>query len=99
MVSLITPYLPDKPKPYLNWRLKQNPWVNELELSQKGALFIWDAGFNYAWDLDGTTTFQLHKWLIMRYPELTILPNMIFYRLSNKQPLIIGVAVLPPRIV
>ncbi|RUR13753.1 glycosyltransferase family 39 protein [Legionella sp. km772] len=97
LVSLITPYLPTKTKPYLNWRLKQNPWVDELELSKTGALFIWDVGFNYAWDLEGTTTFQLPQWLFYRYPELIVLPNATFYRLSNKAPIVIGIAILPPR--
>ncbi len=99
LVSLISPYLPDKSKPFLNWQLKENPWVNEMELGKKGALFIWDEGINYAWDHDGRITAHLPEWVLYRFPELIILPNTTFYRLSNNYPLIIGVAILPPRVV
>lgn len=97
LVSLITPYLPDKATPYYNWQLKQNPWLTELNISIHGALFIWDIGANYAWDLDGRNTIKLPQWVLEHYPELIILPSKTYRRLSNNHPLIIGVALLPPR--
>ena len=97
LVSLITPYLPDQAKPYFNWRIIQNPWINELDLSLNGALFIWDVGANYAWDLDGRNTIKLPLLLLERFPELIILPTKTYRRLSNNHPVLIGVGILPPR--
>lgn len=97
LVALTLPYLPNKAQPFLNWRLKQSPWINESELRQKGALFVWDPRQSYGWDSEEKKTYKLPQWLLKRYPKLIILPNIVFYRLSNKEPIIVGVAVLPPK--
>lgn len=96
LTSLLIPYLSDNPKPYLSWHVKKNPWINETDLRKKGALFIWDGEYNYAWDEDSRHCTHLPKIVLQRFPELIILPHYIFYRTSNKKPLVIGVALLPP---
>lgn len=97
LVSLITPYIPDKPKPYLNWDHIENPWINEEELRLRGAIFIWDEGRNYAWDLNSKTHGTLPESVLNRFPRLNILPNYTFYRSSDYHPIIIGIAILPPQ--
>ena len=97
LVSLLIPYLPDHPKPFLNWQFRQSPWVEESMLREKGAIFIWDAGANYGWDLNGRETFQLPKEIANSYPDLVILPQLIFHRISDRTPVEIGVAILPPK--
>jgi 4-amino-4-deoxy-L-arabinose transferase-like glycosyltransferase len=96
LTSLLVPYLPDNPQPYLSWHVKENPWINEIDLRKKGALFIWDDEYNYAWDEDSRHCAHLPKIVMHRFPELIIMPPSIFYRMSNKKPIVIGVAILPP---
>lgn len=99
LVTGITPYLPGKPRPipYLNWSKTNSPWVDENELRQKGGLFIWDEGFNYNWDKDSSSMdAQLNPSVRGRFPTLKLLPTLTFYRLSNNQPVSVGVAILPP---
>lgn len=99
LVTGITPYLPDYPRPipYLNWSQSSSPWVNENELRIKGGLFIWDEGFNYCWDKESSSVHaQLNPSVTGRFPMLKLLPTLTFYRISNNQPVTVGVAILPP---
>ncbi|PJD94842.1 MAG: hypothetical protein CK426_01180 [Legionella sp.] len=96
LVALLTPYMPDKPHPYLSWSNKDNPWLDEALLRQKGALFVWDEGENYAWDKNGRTFAHLTALITGRFPELITLPQQTFYRLHYGLPIVIGVALLPP---
>lgn len=96
LVTSITPYMLVKPKPYLNGNLLSSPWINERELRQKGGLFIWDEGLNYIWDKDSQLNALLTPSLLARFPSLKKLPSLTFHRLSNEQPVVIGVAILPP---
>jgi 4-amino-4-deoxy-L-arabinose transferase-like glycosyltransferase len=97
LVSNVIPYLADHPKPYLSWNKINNPWINEADLETKGGLFIWDEGFNFAWDRESATHTQLSQDLLQRFPQLMILPKITFYRTSNHEALVIGVALLPPK--
>lgn len=97
LVDLTTPYLTDKPQPYLNWLPEESPWIDEARLRQKGAVFIWDEGLNYAWDKDSSTFFNLPKSVIDRFPNIKIIPHYVFFRTSNHQPIQVGVAILPPQ--
>jgi len=36
-------YSPDRPVAYFDWSQTASPWVNEHELREKGAVFIWNA--------------------------------------------------------
>lgn len=97
LVALVTPYLPDSPKPYLSWSNQSSPWINEQELHEKGAIFIWDEGQNYTWDADSWSHTHLSEAVLHRFPELKILPHYTFYRNVDQHPIIIGVALLPPK--
>lgn len=97
LVSMVAPYLEDKPVPYLSWQKDKNTWIKEADLRKKGALFIWDEGGNYGWDNDSLIYAPLREIIQGRFPELIILPQFTFYRLSNKRPIIIGAAILPPQ--
>lgn len=96
LVSLVTPYMDEQPKPYLSWDARTNPWVKEEDLRKKGALFIWDVGNNYIWDANSKAYALIPQEVLNRFPNLTVLPNYTFYRTSNHQKIIIGVGILPP---
>lgn len=96
LVALVAPYITDQPKPYFNWSLKQSPWIKEQQLQKAGALFVWDIGGNYAWDQESKKYTALPPAVLKHYPALEIMPELIFYRHADKQPVKIGVALLPP---
>ena len=96
LVSLITPYLKDNPKPLLGWKQQQSPWIKQSDLGKKGAILIWDEGFNYGWDEESRNFALLPQTMLARFPQLITLAHYTFYRLSNRQPIVIGVAILPP---
>lgn len=96
LVASITPYMQDKPIPYLGWEAKDSPWVDEKQLKKQGGLFIWDMGNNYYWDLNSVAHNHLSKSVRLRFPKLIILPEATFYRYSNMKPVLIGIAILPP---
>lgn len=96
LVTGMIPYMPVKPKPYLNWNLTNSPWISESELLQKGGLFIWDEGLNYIWDKDSQLHALITPYVLERFPTLKRLPSLTFYKLSNNEPVVIGVAILPP---
>lgn len=97
LVSLVTPYLSDRPRPYLSWNTNESPWINENDLHHQGGLFIWDEGQNYTWDMSSWMHSHLPMSVAGRFPELEILPNYTFYRSSDNHPVVIGVAILPPK--
>jgi 4-amino-4-deoxy-L-arabinose transferase-like glycosyltransferase len=97
LVSVITPYIPEHPKPYLNWDSQDSPWINEQQLKRQGALFIWDINSNYVWDKASTNCTELTPTIKARFPNIILLPNRIFYR-KNNHPIVIGVAILPPEV-
>jgi 4-amino-4-deoxy-L-arabinose transferase-like glycosyltransferase len=96
LVASIVPYMHDKPEPYFSWAKDESPWINEALMKKKGALFIWDQGSNYVWDNDSKNLTSLPTPIQQRYPSLKIIPNLVFYRLSDQKPISIGVAILPP---
>lgn len=96
LVAMVTPYIPDKPKPYLSWSHEESPWINEQKLREQGGLFIWDEGQNYAWDSDSRQYAQLSAALLHRFPKLKIMPHYTFYTSLDKRPILVGVAILPP---
>ncbi|MCL9685767.1 glycosyltransferase family 39 protein [Legionella maioricensis] len=96
LVTGVTPYMTDNPVPYLNWKSEDSPWINEKELRQQGGLFIWDESGYYTWDKESRAHTKLPESVLERFPKLRKIPNYIFYRLSDKQPVTIGVAILPP---
>ncbi|KTD62671.1 glycosyltransferase family 39 protein [Legionella shakespearei] len=97
LVALITPYLSDKPLPYLSWSQAISPWINEEDLRTRGGIFVWDEGQNYAWDEDSKHFAFIPESVWSRFPELKRLPDYTFYRSSDNAPIIIGVAILPPK--
>lgn len=96
LVSSVAPYCTDAPKTYLNWNRSLSPWINEAELRRKGAIFIWDLGVNYNWDRNSILETRINPRLKARFPELIATPNRIFYKLHNKQAVLIGIGILPP---
>lgn len=96
LVSLVTPYIAEHPKPYFNWSATQSPWINEQELKAKGAIFVWDISGNYAWDKESKKNATLPQAIVDKYPELEQTCELTFYRSSDNQPITIGVALLPP---
>lgn len=97
LVALTTPYLTDKPKPYLGVTPEESAWINEQDLREKGAVFLWDEGQNFTWDHNSKQHSQLQETLTSRFPELKIIPSHTFYRKSDNHPIIIGIAFLPPK--
>ena len=85
------------PKPYLSWDKDESPWINENDLREQGGIFIWDEGLNYTWDLNAKYHSKLPKDILKRFPELQILANYSFIRNSDNYPIVIGVAILPPK--
>jgi 4-amino-4-deoxy-L-arabinose transferase-like glycosyltransferase len=96
LVTGLIPYMTDKPIPYLSWDAADSPWINEKELHQQGGLFIWDASKCYTWDKQSKDHTHLPNDVLQRFPKLKIEPDFIFYRLSDNQPVVIGVAILSP---
>jgi 4-amino-4-deoxy-L-arabinose transferase-like glycosyltransferase len=96
LVTGVIPYMRDNPTPYLNWKPEDSPWINEKELHQQGGLFIWDEGGYYTWDKESMAHTHLPKMILERFPKLKRIPDYIFYRLSDNQPVVIGIAILPP---
>ena len=97
LVSLITPYMSDQPKPYLSWEPRDNPWINEDDIRKKGGLFIWDIEGNYTWDKSSREHTLLSATVLQRFPQLIILPNYTFYSESDQHKIIIGVGILLPQ--
>lgn len=97
LVSVVTPYLPKPPIPYLNWSRIDSPWVKENSLFNKGAIFIWDEGKNYTWDHNSKINTTIPPSVYSRFKDLNRLPNMTFHRSSDNLPIIIGIAILPPK--
>lgn len=95
LVTGVIPYMADRPIPYLSWDPEDSSWINEKELHRQGGLFIWDEGGNYTWDKQSKLHTQLPKSVLERFPKLKKVPNYIFYSLSDNQPIVIGVAILP----
>ena len=96
LVTGIIPYMADKPIPYLSWEAEDSAWINEQALYQQGGLFIWDAGGYYTWDKQSKEHTHLPESVLKHFPTLKLEPDYIFYRISDNQPIVIGVAILPP---
>ena len=99
LVTSIMPYMQDKPDPYLNWDLNQSPWINLDELHKQGGIFIWDEGQNYTWDKNSRNNAHLTNSILQRFPNLMPQQLYTFYRMSDNNPVLIGVAILPPQTV
>jgi len=97
LVAGVAPYMQDKPIPYLSCLQSASFWINEHEMRQKGAIFIWDTDKNYSWDQNSEKHIRLTKELMKRFPEIQILPPLTFYRLSNQKPIRISIAIIPPK--
>lgn len=97
LVSSVTPYLGSSTRAYLNWEIQQSPWINEDSLRKNGGIFIWDAGYNYIWDKDSAHFAALPQTILTRFPQLIMMPPYTFRRSSNHSPILIGVALLPPK--
>lgn len=97
LVAITTPYMPDHPQPFFNWNIKDSPWIDVHDLDKKGALFVWDIGKNFVWDLNSANNTNLPKSIIEHYPNLIMLPKQIFYRNHDHYPILVGVAILPPK--
>lgn len=96
LVSLVVPYIADKPKAYLNWSSETNPWINEQDLKHSGGIFIWDLEYNYTWDHDSEMHTHLPPDVKKHFPKIQILDPLVFYRSSDHHPIKIGIALLPP---
>jgi 4-amino-4-deoxy-L-arabinose transferase-like glycosyltransferase len=82
-------YSADHPQVYIDANPDFSPWINEKELEQKGALFVWDP------TEDRQVTYEEMK---KRFPHLKKPTVMHFDWLRNKSmtPVEISVAILPP---
>jgi 4-amino-4-deoxy-L-arabinose transferase-like glycosyltransferase len=79
-------YSKDHPHVYINWNKRISPWINEAELQEKGAIFIWEKNELIPEDLT------------KRFPGLKSAKLMQLQWLRNKNlpPIEIKVAYLPP---
>lgn len=96
LVAGIVPYLPNHPLPYFDWSSKESPWIREQKMVNQGGLFVWDKNGYYSWDKESKAHRQLPKSIHQRFPRLILAPDFIFYRLSDHQPIRVGIAILPP---
>ncbi|HVY53512.1 MAG TPA: glycosyltransferase family 39 protein [Gammaproteobacteria bacterium] len=80
-------YSHDHPKVYINWNKKFSPWINESELKEKGAIFIWGKDEPLPQDFKE------------RFPniEQQQIVHLTWYRNKNLPPIEVNVAFLPPR--
>jgi 4-amino-4-deoxy-L-arabinose transferase-like glycosyltransferase len=82
-------YTKDHPAVFINWNKKLSPWINENQLLQKGALFVWDVS-----EENDKIAFPV----MLANRKLESLQVIHFYWLRNKNlPSIeVEVAFLPP---
>lgn len=84
-------YSTDHPAVFIEWDKRRAPWINETEIKQKGAVFVWD--------VDGNE--KLPQAIEQKYPELAHKMVLTFAWLRNKNnlpPMKIGIAFLPPAV-
>lgn len=81
-------YSSDHPHVYINWNKRLSPWINEIELKHKGAIFIWEK--------NETIPPNLFK----RFPHLSRPQVLSLMWLGNKNlpPIEIKVAYLQPAV-
>lgn len=83
-------YSSDSPVVYFNWSHQSSPWVNEAQMRQSGAVFVWEI------DHGGK---HLPPSILQRFPNLQMLPVQYIRQASGAHlaKLAIGVAFLPPK--
>ena len=82
-------YSKDHPKVYIDWDQKVSPWVDEKNLKQQGAVFVWE--------LQKNKKNLIHK-IKLRFPKMEKPQEYSFNWLRNKNmpPVQIIIAFLPP---
>lgn len=80
-------YAPSHPQVYMEWNSQVSTWINEQDIQQSGALFVWEA----------TTSQAIPDELKARYPNLKLLSIETFAwsRTNNLKQIKIGFALLP----
>lgn len=98
LTAALATYSKDKPIPYLGFERLESPWIDEAEVKKKGALVVWDAGYNYVWDESSANqTALLPPQVLKRFPTLQWIQTVVFYRLDKERhPVLIKVGVIPP---
>lgn len=97
LVAAITPYIHPSPKPFFSLDVKTNPWIQDTQLREKGAVMVWDIHSNYAWDQETLKYSQPPENLKGMYPFIKELKSHIFYT-SRQQPIEIAYAILMPEV-
>lgn len=81
-------YSPDRPSVFMEWNPQVSPWVDESEMHQRGAVFVWT--------IQSEGEVSLSSSLRVRYPSAIELPPVAF---EEGQCLArFGVAVLSPQV-
>ena len=83
-------YSPDHPTVFMEWNKTKTTWINERDMEQKGAIFVWEE------DRKQSLPDEVKK----RYPQLLTASIREFNLRNNKYnlpPVKVGVAILPPR--
>lgn len=84
VIKHISAYSPDHPSPYFDWNPLHASWIDEQELLQKGALFVWYG--------------DIPQDILRRFPQAVVQPVRRFPRMTEAEfsPYSIGIAYLPP---
>ncbi|MGE3919410.1 MAG: glycosyltransferase family 39 protein [Gammaproteobacteria bacterium] len=87
VVVNVSAFSPDKPVPYFDWALNESPWVNETEMRQKGAIFVYLVG-------DVSELKQIKE----RFPNIKDEQIIQFKSLTHApvKPISIWIGILPP---
>jgi hypothetical protein len=81
-------YSTDRPDVFVNWDKNNSQWINETDVKNKGAIFVWETAKNE----------KLTPELMRRFSKLGAVRVMHFswLRSHGLEPVEIGVAFLPP---
>ncbi len=97
LVASSVAYCQDKPIPYFSFSQDESPWLAEKDVTQKGALFVWDDDKNYDWDGYSPKISHPTPQIKQRFPNLILLGSRTFYRTnSDALPVKISIGLLPP---
>lgn len=82
-------YSSDRPQVYIDWNHRMSPWINEQELKENGAIFVWDLSEDQRVAQDGVKK----RFSQMSKPQVY---EFAWLRNKNAPPVKIMVSFLPP---
>lgn len=91
LLVYISAYSPDHPIPYFDWDMNQSAWIDEAQLREQGAVFLWY--------IDNPEKAALPAEIQQRFPGVIAAAPQTFAKLTGAEvtPITIGIAFLPPQ--